>query len=72
MDYNISGGGEHFIRMSQVVYKHLMGEDQLTAVTERQVYLLGWAVEMVTFEHTPFNCKFIFFFLNFDRWPCRY
>lgn len=47
MDYNISGGGEHFIRMSQVVYKHLMGEDQLTAVTERQVYLLGWAIEMV-------------------------
>lgn len=47
MDYNLSGGGEHFIRISQAVCKHLMGEDQLTSETIRQVYLLGWAIEMV-------------------------
>lgn len=72
MDYNLSGGGEHFIRMSQVLCKHLMGEDQLSSETVRQVYFLGWAIEMVGFGNrcgglTP---QFTYFFLfRFQRMP---
>lgn len=47
MDYNLSGGGEHSIRISQEVFKHLVGEDKNTPENNRKVYLLGWASEMV-------------------------
>lgn len=63
MDYNLSGGGEHFMRMSQVVCKHLIGEDRFTSETMRQVYLLGWALEMVNFVSNHLTIKSLIFFL---------
>lgn len=72
MDYNLSGGGQHFIRMSETICKHLMGEDQLTSETMRQAYLLGWAIEMVDFSTRRLIVKlFSHFFVNFDRWLCH-
>lgn len=50
LDYNLTGGHKLLLKYTDKTYRILMRNKQLTEENIRQVHLLGWALEMVSFS----------------------